>query len=83
MRELTARGHDVVVQSGAGAGIFADNDAYVKAGASTADGSAVFAEAEMVGKVKEPQAVKYGRLKQRQFSSPIFTWHQIRSRPAA
>ena len=26
VRELTARGHDVVVQSGAGAGIFADDD---------------------------------------------------------
>ncbi|MGB6702748.1 MAG: alanine dehydrogenase, partial [Methyloceanibacter sp.] len=53
VRELAARGHEVVVQSGAGAGIFADDDAYVKAGARilpTAE--AVFAEAEMIVKVK-------------------------------
>ena len=33
VRELTARGHEVLVQSGAGAGIFADDAAYEKAGA--------------------------------------------------
>ena len=33
VRELVARGHEVVVQSGAGAGIFADDAAYAKAGA--------------------------------------------------
>ncbi|MGB0055985.1 MAG: alanine dehydrogenase, partial [Methyloceanibacter sp.] len=57
VRELTARGHEVVVQSGAGAGIFADDAAYEKAGAfivPTAE--AVFAEADMIVKVKEPQA---------------------------
>ena len=37
VRELTARGHDVVVQSGAGAGIFADDAAYEKAGARIAE----------------------------------------------
>ncbi|HLO23906.1 MAG TPA: alanine dehydrogenase, partial [Methyloceanibacter sp.] len=31
VRELTARGHEVVVQSGAGAGIFADDADYEKA----------------------------------------------------
>ena len=34
VRELTARGHEVMVQSGAGAGIFADDAAYEKAGAA-------------------------------------------------
>ena len=60
VRELTARGHEVIVQSGAGAGIFADDATYEKAGAQilpTAE--AVFAEAEMIVKVKEPQAVEY------------------------
>ena len=33
VRELTARGHEVIVQSGAGAGIFADDATYEKAGA--------------------------------------------------
>ena len=69
VREFTARGHEVVVQSGAGAGIFADDATYEKAGARilpTAE--AVFAEAEMIVKVKEPQAIEYRRLKPHQNS---------------
>jgi len=61
-----------VVQSGAGAGIFADDAAYAKAGARilpTAE--AVFADAEMIVKVKEPQAVEYRRLKPHQI---LFTY---------
>ena len=72
VRELTARGHEVLVQSGAGAGIFADDATYEKAGARilpTAE--AVFAEAEMIVKVKEPQAVEYRRLKPHQI---LFTY---------
>src|SRR4029450_5496781 len=72
VRELVARGHEVVVQSGAGAGIFADDAAYEKAGARilpTAED--VFAAAEMIVKVKEPQAVEYKRLKPHQI---LFTY---------
>ena len=79
VRELTARGHDVVVQSGAGAGIFADDAAYAKAGARilpTAE--AVFAEAEMIVKVKEPQAVEYRRLKPHQI---LFTYLHLAPDP--
>ena len=79
VRELTARGHEVVVQSGAGAGIFADDDAYEKAGARilpTAE--AVFAEAEMIVKVKEPQAVEYRRLKPHQI---LFTYLHLAPDP--
>lgn len=64
VRELVARGHEVFVQSGAGAGIFADDTVYQKAGAvvvPTAD--AVFNEGEMIVKVKEPQAIEWQRLK--------------------
>ena len=60
VRELVAKGHEVIVQSGAGAGIFADDAAYEKAGARivpTAD--AVFADAEMIVKVKEPQTAEW------------------------
>ena len=55
-RELTRAGHEVVVQSGAGAGIGLDDDAYVSAGARIV-GSAkeVFEVADLVVKVKEPQ----------------------------
>ena len=79
VRELTARGHEVVVQSGAGAGIFADDADYEKAGARilpTAD--AVFAEAEMIVKVKEPQAVEVARLKPAQI---LFTYLHLAPDP--
>jgi alanine dehydrogenase len=54
--ELTARGHGVVVETGAGSGIdFTDTD-YVAAGATIAPTpQAVFAAADMIVKVKEPQ----------------------------
>jgi alanine dehydrogenase len=54
--ELVARGHKVTVETGAGAGIdFTDGD-YVAVGATIAPGpEAVFAAADMIVKVKEPQ----------------------------
>jgi alanine dehydrogenase len=79
VRELVARGHEVVVQSGAGAGIFADDAAYDKAGARilpTAE--AVFDEAELIVKVKEPQAVEYRRLKPHQI---LFTYLHLAPDP--
>ena len=79
VRELTARGHEVLVQSGAGAGIFADDATYEKAGARilpTAE--AVFADAEMIVKVKEPQAVEYRRLKPHQI---LFTYLHLAPDP--
>lgn len=63
VRELTTRGHEVFVQSGAGAGIFADDALYERAGGTilpTAD--AVFEAAELIVKVKEPQPVEYALL---------------------
>jgi len=61
--ELTSRGHDVVVQSGAGLGIGADNADYERAGAKIVDdAAAVFAAAQMIVKVKEPQAVERAML---------------------
>jgi alanine dehydrogenase len=64
VRELTAKGHEVVVQSGAGAGIFADDSAYEYAGAKILpDADAVFAQSEMIVKVKEPQKVEWERLR--------------------
>jgi len=54
VRELMAHGHDVVVESGAGRGIDASDDAYARAGAQVvADAEAVFAAAELIVKVKE------------------------------
>ena len=54
-RELVAHGHQVVVQQGAAAGIGISDDAYLAAGAAIAvDAAAVFADADMIVKVKEP-----------------------------
>lgn len=72
VRELTARGHEVIVQSGAGEGIFAADADYVKAGARIVPSAAdVFAQADMIVKVKEPQASEYQRLQPHQI---LFTY---------
>ena len=56
VRELTQHGHQVLVQRGAGAAIGLLDEHYVAAGAQLAnDAAQVFAQAEMVVKVKEPQ----------------------------
>jgi alanine dehydrogenase len=56
VRELTTHGHQVLVQTGAGAGIGMSDEQYVAAGATlTASAAEVFAKADMIVKVKEPQ----------------------------
>ena len=56
VRELCAHGHQVLVQSGAGAAIGLSDEQYQAAGATLAlDAADVFAQAEMIVKVKEPQ----------------------------
>jgi alanine dehydrogenase len=64
VRELTERGHEVLVQTGAGtASGFADAQ-YVTQGATIApDADAVFADAEMIVKVKEPLDAEVARLR--------------------
>ena len=57
VREYVMRGNDVIVEQGAGLGIGASDDAYRSAGAGIVDTAAeIFATADMVVKVKEPQA---------------------------
>ncbi len=53
-RELIHRGHEVVIETGAGEGSAISDDDYVAAGASIADVDTVWGESEMVLKVKEP-----------------------------
>jgi alanine dehydrogenase len=66
VRELTDRGHDVLVQAGAGEGSAIADDAYAAQGARIApDAEAVFAEAELIVKVKEPQPEEVARLEPR------------------
>ncbi len=62
--ELTRAGHEVVVQSGAGLGVDFADAAYGGAGATILpDAPAVFAAAEMIVKVKEPQASEIAMLR--------------------
>ena len=61
--ELVGQGHQVVVEHDAGIGIGASDAAYAAAGARIApDADTLFAEAEMIVKVKEPLAVERKRL---------------------
>ncbi|KVE87015.1 alanine dehydrogenase [Burkholderia cepacia] len=66
-RELTRHGHRVLVQRGAGTAIgLLDND-YTAAGASLCDGAdEVFARADMIIKVKEPQPAECAMLRRGQ-----------------
>ena len=72
VRELVHHGHKVLVETQAGAGIgFTDED-YRVAGAEIAgDAGEVFAIAEMVIKVKEPQPAEYAQLRENQV---LFTY---------
>lgn len=78
-REAVAHGHDVLIEAGAGIGSgFPDAD-YAAAGArllGTAD--EVFAEADMIVKVKEPQAVERKRLREGQI---LFTYLHLAPDP--
>ena len=67
VRELIHHGHEVLVESTAGIGIGFDDDVYRGLGAEVADGpEEVFARADMIVKVKEPQPVEYGMLREGQ-----------------
>ncbi|MEZ5680751.1 MAG: alanine dehydrogenase [Erythrobacter sp.] len=63
-RELVNNGHEVWIETQAGCGIDATDEQYVAAGAKIVDGpDPIFAECEMVVKVKEPQAVERAKLR--------------------
>jgi alanine dehydrogenase len=67
VREYVAHGHEVLVETGAGAGIGADDNAYRAAGATIAKTAAdVFAKSDMIVKVKEPQPNEWAQLREGQ-----------------
>ena len=71
-RELTRHGHIVTVQAGAGVGAGLLDDAYREAGALIVDSAeAIFATADMIVKVKEPQPGEIAMLRNEQI---LFTY---------
>jgi alanine dehydrogenase len=79
VRELTANGHQVIIQSGAGAGIGFDNAAFDHVGATIVDTAAeVFQVADMIIKVKEPQPEECRMLREDQV---LFTYLHLAPDP--
>ncbi len=79
VREAVAHGHRVLVETGAGAAIDMPDELYRAAGADIAPGAAaVYRDAEMVVKVKEPLAVEYPLLRPNQV---LFTYLHLAADP--
>ncbi len=75
--ELSKHGHQLYVQHTAGEGSGFSDDEYIKAGASILpDIASVYAEADMIIKVKEPIAAEYGLIKKNQL---LFTYFHFAS----
>ena len=72
VRELTRAGHEVAVQAGAGVGSALPDEEFEAAGARILpDADALFAAADMIVKVKEPQAEEFDRFREGQV---LFTY---------
>ncbi len=79
VREAIDQGHKVIVETNAGGGIGASDDDYRHVGAEVVgDAADVFARAEMIVKVKEPQAVERKRLREGQV---LFTYLHLAPDP--
>jgi alanine dehydrogenase len=79
VREYIAAGHSVMVESGAGLGIGANDDVYRKAGATVVDTvEEIFAETRMIVKVKEPQPGEWRQLREDQI---LFTYLHLAPDP--
>jgi alanine dehydrogenase len=78
--ELTHRGHEVLVQAGAGEGSAIADVEFKAAGAQVIDTAGeVWAEADLLLKVKEPQEAEYGLLRRGQV---LFTYLHLAASPA-
>ncbi|MGZ9075267.1 MAG: alanine dehydrogenase [Burkholderiaceae bacterium] len=79
VREMTMHNHAVLVQTGAGEGIGATDEDYRRAGAEiAASAEVVFKRAEMIVKVKEPQAIERAMLRDGQI---LFTYLHLAPDP--
>ncbi len=78
-RELVERGHEVSIEAGAGKGSFLADADYEAQGARIVGGaSAVFAESDLIVKVKEPQLHEVAYLRSEQ---TLFTYLHLASNP--
>lgn len=78
--ELTRAGHQVFVEAGAGLGIGAEDERYRRVGvAILPDAAAVYAAADLIVKVKEPQPEEIARLEPRH---TLFTYLHLAPDPA-
>ncbi len=79
VRELSGRGHEVLVQAGGGEGSAMSDEQFAAQGARIVpDAESVFAEAELVLKVKEPQPEEIGLLREGQ---TLFTYLHLAAEP--
>jgi len=79
VRELTSRGHEVLVQAGAGEGsAMADQQFQAQGAEIVPDAQTLFAQAELVLKVKEPQPAEVGMLHEGQ---TLFTYLHLAAEP--
>ncbi|HEY7889627.1 MAG TPA: hypothetical protein VIC29_15510, partial [Steroidobacteraceae bacterium] len=80
VRELTAAGHAVSIETGAGEGVGLADAEYRAAGATIAPSAAdIFSKAQLIVKVKEPQAVECQMLRSGQV---LFTYLHLAADPA-
>jgi len=79
VRELVAAGHKVIIENNAGMGAGISNDDFIENGAEIVESADdVYAKAEMIVKVKEPQASEYDLLREGQI---LFTYLHLAPDP--
>ncbi len=78
VRELTRLGHRVLVEAGAGAGSGFSDDAYRAAGGEIVSADDVWANAQLLVKVKEPQPQEFSKLRREQ---TLFTYLHLAAVP--
>ena len=78
-KEYISDGHEVLIESGAGEGIGASDSIYEQVGAKVLrTAEAIYADAEMIVKVKEPQSFEWERLREGQI---LFTYLHLAPDP--
>ena len=76
---LVRHGHQVLVETNAGTGVGFTDDLYIKAGATISpDADSIFGSADMIVKVKEPQAIECRKLRPGQI---LFTYLHLAPDP--